>query len=63
MRLMARQLVIPWPDAIPASGLRAWVLENIRIQAEPLRWAITSIDPSPEGSRTALEVEAVLINA
>lgn len=57
---MARQLVIPWPDAIPASGLRAWVLENIRIQAEPLRWAITAVEQPTEGSERQVVVEAVL---
>ena len=60
MRLVARQLVIPWPDAIPASGLRAWVLESIQIQAAPLRWAITAVEPPTEGSERQVVVEAVL---
>jgi hypothetical protein len=51
------------PESLATNGLRSWVVEQLRREGEPLRWAITSIDPSPEGSRTALEIEAVLINA
>ncbi|WP_413745305.1 hypothetical protein [Synechococcus sp. MIT S9501] len=51
------------PESLPVKSLRSWVLEQLRLEGEPLRWAITSIDPSPEGSPTALEVEAVLIDA
>jgi len=51
------------PESLATKSLRSWVLEQLRQEGEPLRWAITSIDSSPQGSRTALEVEAVLINA
>ena len=51
------------PKSLPVKSLRSWVLEQLRLEGEPLRWAITSIDPSSEGSTTALEVEVVLIDA
>ena len=63
MKLMFRRMSLSCPESLAKSSLRSWVLEQLRQEGEPLRWAITSIDPSPEGSRTALEVEAVLINA
>ena len=45
------------------NDLRCWILEQLEKEGEPLRWAITSINPSPETSAVALEVEAVLINS
>jgi hypothetical protein len=60
---MFRRMSLISPESLATNGLRSWVVEQLRREGEPLRWAITSIDPSPEGSRTALEVEAVLINA
>ncbi len=63
MKLMFRRMSLISPESLATNGLRSWVVEQLRREGEPLRWAITSIDPSPEGSRTALEVEAVLINA
>ena len=60
---MFRRMSLICPESLATSSLRSWVLEQLRREGEPLRWAITSIDPAPEGSRTALEVEAVLINA
>ena len=63
MKLMFRRMSLISPESLATNGLRSWVVEQLRREGEPLRWAITSIDPSPEGSRSALEVEAVLINA
>jgi len=63
VKLMFRRMSLISPESLATNGLRSWVVEQLRREGEPLRWAITSIDPSPEGSRTALEVEAVLINA
>ena len=60
---MFRRMSLISPESLATNGLRSWVVEQLRREGEPLRWAITSIDPSPEGSRTALEVEAVLIKA
>ena len=45
------------------NDLRCWILEQLENEGEPLRWAITSINPSSETSAVALEVEAVLINS
>ena len=63
VKLMFRRMSLTSPESLPANGLRSWVLEQLRREGEPLRWAITSIDRSPETSRTALEVEAVLIHS
>ena len=63
VKLMFRRMSLICPESLATKSLRSWVLEQLRREGEPLRWAITSIDPAPEGSRTALEVEAVLINA
>ena len=60
---MFRRMSLITPESLPVKSLRSWVLEQLRLEGEPLRWAITAIDPSPEGSPTALEVEAVLIDA
>ncbi|WP_413745741.1 hypothetical protein [Synechococcus sp. MIT S9507] len=63
LKLMFKRMSLITPESLPVKSLRSWVLEQLRLEGEPLRWAITSIDPSPEGSSTALEVEAVLIDA
>ena len=57
--LTARKLVIPWPDTVPASRLRGLVLARISVQAEPLRWAVTAVEQSVDGSGRQLVVEAV----
>ena len=62
MKLMFRRFSLISPESLATNGLRSWVLENLRREGEPLRWAITSIQHSPETSQVALEVEAVLIN-
>ena len=60
---MFKRMSLITPESLPVKSLRSWVLEQLRLEGEPLRWAITSIDPSSEGSTTALEVEVVLIDA
>jgi len=63
VKLMFRRMSLISPELLPANGLRSWVLDQLRREGEPLRWAITSIDRSPETSRAVLEVEAVLIHS
>ncbi len=53
------------PADFPPSGLHAWVLNQLRDEGEPLRWAITSVHRTA-GTTDAiavltLQVEAVLI--
>ena len=62
MKLSFRRLSLISPELCAIDDLRSWVLEQLQREGEPLRWAITSIQRSPETSQVALEVEAVLIN-
>ena len=62
MKLTFRRLSLISPESCAINDLRPWVLKQLQQEGEPLRWAITSIQRSPETSRVALEVEAVLIN-
>jgi len=66
VKLAAQRLSFSCPLALPRRQLRPWLLEQLRDQGEPLRWAITAVSSEPssnEASATSLrvEVEAVLI--
>ena len=63
MKLTFRRLSLTSAESFPMNDLRCWILEQLEKEGEPLRWAITSINPSSETSAVALEVEAVLINS
>ena len=63
MKLTFRRLSLTSPEPLATHGLRSWVLQQLQREGEPLRWAITSIDRSPETAQTAVEVEAVLIHS
>ena len=61
MKLASRRLSLSCPVDLPRHKLRAWLLEQLRREGEPLRWAITAVDRDPAGASTLLQVEAVLI--
>ena len=61
MKLASRRLSFPCPLDLPRHQLRAWLVEQLRREGEPLRWAITAVDRDPAGASTLLQVEAVLI--
>ena len=63
MKLTFRRLSLTSSEPLAIHGLRSWVLQQLQREGEPLRWAITSIDRSPETAQTAVEVEAVLIHS
>ncbi len=61
-RLKLVELNLNWPEDHSLLELRAWILEQLRIYGDPLRWAITAIRPSSKaGCFRQLKVEAVLI--
>lgn len=49
------------PAELQAQCLRQWLLDQLRVHGEPLRWAITAAEPSAGGAGLQLQVEAVLI--
>ena len=61
MKLASRHLCLACPADLPQYQLRRWLLERLRREGEPLRWAITAVDRDPAGALTLLQVEAVLI--
>ena len=63
MRLKVCQFDYLWSSDIPLKKLRGLLLNELRKEGEPLRWAITSITTSPEReSARKLTIEAVLLN-
>ena len=62
MRLESLELNLEWPDSLPLTDLRKFVLDKLKDSGEPIRWAITSItSPKNFKSSRLLKVEAVLI--
>ena len=61
MKLASRRLCLACPANLPPHQLRSWLLEQIRREGEPLRWAITAVDRDSVPASRLLEVEAVLI--
>ena len=61
--LAFRRMSLACPEGLSSADLRRWVLEQLRKEGEPLRWAITSADLSCGTSTRSLEVEAVLIQS
>ncbi len=63
MRLKLLQLMLFWPDDVPLQHLRPWLINQLKKHGEPLRWSITRINSSSEGSTPIrqLKVEAVVI--
>ena len=61
--LAFRRMSLACPEGLSSAELRRWVLEQLRKEGEPLRWAITSADLSCGTSTRSLEVEAVLIQS
>lgn len=61
MRLTSLRLTICAPAELQSQCLRQWLLDQLRVHGEPLRWAITAAEPSAGGAGLQLQVEAVLI--
>ena len=62
MRLKSLEIDLEWPGDLPLQGLRLYILEELKEFGDPLRWAITSIQP-PKNSTAFrhLKIEAVVI--
>ena len=61
MKLASRRLCLACPADLPHQQLRGWLLEQIRREGEPLRWAITAVDRDSVTESRLLQVAAVLI--
>ena len=62
MKLKFIQLDLQWPQGLPVSKLRGWLLDQIGMHGEPLRWAITEISQPDSSDRLRdMKVEAFVI--
>ena len=62
MRLKSLELYLEWPVDLSLQGLRLYIVEQLNDFGDPLRWAITSIQPSEnKTSFRHIKVEAVVI--
>ena len=59
MRLHSLQHQFPWPADVPLVELRSWIREQLAVEGDVLRWALTGVGSSADGVRT-LQVEAVI---
>ncbi len=63
MKLKVLQLDLQWPKEVTVLDLRSWVVSQLIAYGEPLRWAITSVQPPLRtDSFRQLRVEAVVIS-
>jgi len=60
MMLKCLSLDMIRPENQPIGQLRGWVLDEILRYGEPLRWAITGLEPLANGMQL-VQVEAVVI--
>ncbi|MGC6483252.1 MAG: hypothetical protein ACON4T_06790 [Synechococcus sp.] len=61
MKLASRCLRFRCPPELSSRQLRPWLLEQVRREGEPLRWAITEVHRDASAGSRVLQVEAVLI--
>ena len=61
MRLTSLQRQFLWPADVPLVELRSWIRQQLAVEGELLRWALTKVsaDADADGART-LQVEAVI---
>ncbi|KGG13476.1 MULTISPECIES: hypothetical protein [Prochlorococcus] len=62
MRLQTLEFSVKWPNNLPISDLREYLINLINKEGEPLRWAITNVKHTrntKEGCE--LDIEAVVI--
>ena len=59
MRLTSLQRQFLWPADVPLVELRSWIREQLAVEGDVLRWALTGVCSSTDGART-LHVEAVI---
>ena len=62
MRLKSLELNIEWPESVPLSNLRGYLVNKIKEFGEPLRWSISDIVHSEKSDFSRqLKIEAVVI--
>ncbi len=62
VRLKVIQLYLEWPADLSLADLRLWILTELKKQGDPLRWAITTINPAQVNeSGKQLKIEAVVM--
>jgi len=59
VRLTSLQRQFLWPADVPLVELRSWIREQLAVEGDVLRWALTGVGFSADGART-LHVEAVI---
>ena len=59
MKLASRRWSLSCPVDLPRHQLREWLLEQLRREGEPLRWAITAVESDVDGCKQLLH-EAVV---
>ena len=59
MRLTSLQRQFLWPADVPLVELRSWIREQLAVEGDVLRWALTGVGSSVDAVRT-LQVEAVI---
>ena len=63
MKLKALHFKLNWPEGFSSLQLRSLVIGQVRKYGEPLRWAITKVDPGESDlSSRLLSIEAVVID-
>tara|TARA_Y100001968_G_scaffold198579_1_gene182169 strand:- start:737 stop:967 length:231 start_codon:yes stop_codon:yes gene_type:complete len=55
------ELDLEWPSELSIFDLKNYILSELNIYGEPLRWAITSVTSHPEKENKILSVEVVFI--
>ncbi len=61
MNLKFLELDLEWPSELSIFDLKNYILSELNIYGEPLRWAITSVTSHPEKENKILSVEVVFI--
>ena len=55
------ELELDWPSELSVFDLRNYIVSNLILYGEPLRWAITSVSTHSEKKIQLISVEVVLI--
>ncbi len=61
MNLKFLELDLDWPSELSVLDLKGYILSELRIYGEPLRWAITSVTTHSEKGNQILSLEVVFI--
>ena len=63
MKLRKVDFYLDWPESIKIINLRKFIIENLMIKGQVIRWSIVEIQGSPDSSNTKkIRINAVLAN-